>query len=274
MAVVKRVLKALATAYCYHQMLFWGCCSFVSGVLLRAVSFPWDPRRRLPQWAAILFWGKSFWHSHPLWRLRVEGRENVGPGPYLVISNHQSLVDSVVMLMIGTQVKFISHAKVFKTPLLGPYMRICGYVSVDPRNPFPAPRVAREIEGWWAMGENVCLYPEGTRSSDGEIQPFKVGGFRLALKAGVSILPVAIDGTHDVLPKGALTFRGATFKRIRARILPPIPSDACGTDPIALSRLTHDHIAGALDEMRGRASVEESSSWTVPTPPSRHRATA
>lgn len=269
MRSVKRVLKTLVTAYCYHQMLFWGLLTFLGQMIGRALTFPWDPRRRVPQAAATALWGAAFWGTHPFWRLRVEGRQNVGPGPYLVICNHQSLVDSLAMLRIGHQVKFISHAKVFKAPMLGVAMRICGYVSVDPRNPFPAPRVAREIEGWWTLGESVCLYPEGTRSSDGEIQPFKRGGFRLAHGARVGILPVAIDGTHEVMPKGALTFVGGFFKRVRVHVLPPIPWDACGDDPIALSRLTHDTIAAELDRMRGRSPVEDSSTDTVPSSGSR-----
>ena len=269
MASVKRVLKSLVTAYCYHQMLLWGLATFLGQILGRALTFPFDPRRRVPQAVASALWGAAFWLTHPFWRIRVEGKHNAGSGPYLVICNHQSLVDSLAMLMIGHQVKFISHAKVFKAPLLGMAMRICGYVSVDPRNPFPAPRVAREITGWWARGESVCLYPEGTRSRDGEIQPFKVGGFRLAHRAKVGILPVAIDGTHAVLPKGALTYVGPAFKRIRVRVLEPIPWDACGDDPIALSRLTRDTIAAELDRMRGRGPVEDSSTDTVPTPDTR-----
>jgi 1-acyl-sn-glycerol-3-phosphate acyltransferase len=141
---------------------------------------------------------------------------------------------------------------VFKAALLGPYMRLCGYVSVDPRNPFPAPDVARNIRHWWDLGESICLYPEGTRSADGELQPFKVGGFRLARDHGVEILPVVIDGTHGILPKGAATFRNGLFHPIRVRILASIHPDETAGDPIALCRLTHDRIAETLDEMRGR----------------------
>ena len=252
MASVKRVLKSLVTAYCYHQMLLWGLATFLGQILGRALTFPFDPRRRVPQAVASALWGAALWLTHPFWRIRVEGKHNAGSGPYLVICNHQSLVDSLAMLMIGHQVKFISHAKVFKAGLLGPYMRLCGYVSVDPRNPFPAPDVARNIKRWWDLGESICLYPEGTRSLDGEVQPFKVGGFRLARNHGVPILPVAIDGTHGILPKGAATFRNGLFHPIRVRILSPIHPDTFEGDPIALSKHTHDVIEASLDELRGR----------------------
>ncbi len=270
---MKRIAKALVTAVLYHQMLFWGLLVFLGHLATRPFSFPWDAARRIPHAVAAFFWGTAFWGSHPFWRLRVEGRENAGAGPYLVVCNHQSLVDSLAMLMIGHRVKFISHVKVFTAPLLGTSMRICGYIGVEPGNPFPAPRVAREINDWWALGESVCLYPEGTRSRDGEIQPFKAGGFRLAHGARIPILPVAIDGTHEALPKGARTYRGGAFKRIRVRILPPIAWDACGDDPRALCRLAHDTIAAELDKMRGR-SVTGSSSETLPTPPPKRAASA
>jgi 1-acyl-sn-glycerol-3-phosphate acyltransferase len=270
---VRRVAKALVTIVLYHQMLFWGLLVFVGHMLTRPFTFPWDPGRRVPHAVASFFWGRAFFGTHPFWRVKVEGVENAGPGPYLVICNHQSLVDSLAMLMIGHRIKFISHIKVFTAPLLGSSMRICGYIGVEPGNPFPAPRVAREINDWWALGESVCLYPEGTRSGDGEIQPFKAGGFRLAHGAKVSILPVAIDGTHEALPKGAKTYVGSPFKRIRVHVLPPIPWDACGNDPRALAHLTHDTIATELDRMRGRA-LTDSSSETLPTPPPKRVASA
>ncbi len=252
MTLVNKLRRALVTVCLYHHVLHWGLWVFLSGLLAHLPTRWWDERRRIPQHCAVLFWGKLQFWSNPFWRIRVEGRENIGDGPYLVCCNHQSLVDSMAMLMIGHQVKFISHAKVFKAGLLGPYMRLCGYVSVDPRNPFPAPDVARNIKRWWDLGESICLYPEGTRSLDGEVQPFKVGGFRLARNHGVPILPVAIDGTHGILPKGAATFRNGLFHPIRVRILSPIHPDTFEGDPIALSKHTHDVIEASLDELRGR----------------------
>ncbi len=248
---LRALLPWLVTAVCYVHILHWGLWTFVTGVLGRALTFPFDPRRRVPQACAITFWGFFQFLTHPFWRLRVEGREHLGSGgPFLVCCNHQSLLDSLAMLRLGLQVKFISHRKVFDAPLLGTMMRLCGYVAVDPRNPFPAADVAREIASWWERGESVCLYPEGTRSPDGQLQPFKFGGFRLAHKHGIPVLPVAIDGTHEILPKGAFALRGRLFHRIRVRILPPITPEQYGDDPMELSRTTHDAIGAALGEMR------------------------
>jgi len=248
---LRTLWSALVTAICYVHILHWGVWIFLTGVIGRLLTFPFDPRRRVPQACAIALWGWAQFLTNPFWRVTVEGKENLrGGGPYLVCCNHQSLLDSLAMLRIGHQVKFISHRKVFDAPLLGTVMRLCGYVAVDPGNPFPAPDVAREIAGWWDLGESVCLYPEGTRSVDGKLQPFKHGGFRLARNHGVPILPVAIDGTHEILPKGAFALRGRAFHHIRVRILPPIPAEEYGDDPIALAKTTHDRIGDALEEMR------------------------
>jgi 1-acyl-sn-glycerol-3-phosphate acyltransferase len=218
----------------------------------------WDKRRRVPQWFAITLWGRMMFWTNPLWRVHISGHEHLaGGGPFLVCCNHTSLIDSLVMLMIGHQVKFISHRKVFKAPLLGPYMHWCGYIPVDPANPFPAPEVARNIKHWWDLGESVCLYPEGTRSRDGEIQPFKRGGFRLATASRVTVVPVAIDGTYPILPKGRLTPLSGKVQHIHVRILPPITAQEYGDDPIGLSKRAHDAIAAALDEMRGRVAADD-----------------
>lgn len=227
------------------------------GLPAHLITRLWDPRRRVPQACAIFIWGKLMFWTNPFWSIRVTGMEHLqSGGPFLVCCNHQSLIDSLAMLMIGHQVKFISHEKVFKAPLLGPYMKWCGYVAVNPKNPFPAPRVARDIKHWWDLNESVCLYPEGTRSADGQLQPFKVGGFRLARNAKVTVVPVAIDGTHPILPKGRFTFEKSAFFRINIRILPPITAEDYGNDAIQLCRMTHDSIEDALAEMRGRTPVE------------------
>jgi len=274
MIIVRTILRALGTFYFYHQIMFWGLMCPVLGLPARLFTFWFDHGRRIPHACAQICWGYlNFW-TNPFWSVEVEGKEHLqGGGPFLVCCNHQSLIDSLAMLLIGHQVKFISHAKVFTAPILGLYMRVCGYISVDPANPFPAPEVARTIQGWWDQGESVCLYPEGTRSPDGELQPFKVGGFRLARSAQVAVVPVAIDGTHPILPKGGWTFKGSPFHRIRVKILPPITAEQYGDDAILLCRMTHNAIDEALGEMRGRVrdpearpSLEESVSIETPMP--------
>ncbi len=251
MSIVRSIAKWLVTAFCYHHVLHWGLWAMLFGMPAHLLTRPWDRRRRVPQWFAITLWARMMFWTNPFWRLRVTGREHLaGGGPFLVCCNHTSLIDSLAMLTIGHQVKFISHRKVFKAPLLGPYMHWCGYIPVDPANPFPAPEAARMIRRWWELGESVCLYPEGTRSRTGAIQPFKRGGFRLAVASRVTILPVAIDGTYPILPKGRLTPASAGVQQIRVRILPPITAEEYGDDAIALCKRTHDAIAEALDEMR------------------------
>jgi len=274
MIIVRTIFRFMGTVYFYHQIMFWGLMTALTGLPVRLLTFWFDPRRRYPQACATICWGKlNFW-TNPFWKIEVEGKEHLqGPGPFLVCSNHQSLIDSLAMLMIGHQLKFISNRKVFTAPILGSYMKVCGYIAVDPHNPFPAPDVARSIQGWWEKGESVCLYPEGTRSPDGELQPFKVGGFRLARNSKVSVVPVAIDGTHSILPKGGWTFKGSPFHRIRVRILPPITPEDYGDDAILLCRMTHNAIDKALGELRGRVrdpnarpSLEESVSMPVEMP--------
>ena len=146
-------------------------------------------------------------------RLRVEGGEKIGPpGPFLFLSNHQSQFDILaVVLAIPLQFRILAKQELFYIPVFGWVLKLSGFVGIDRGNREKAirslDRAAERLRG----GTSLLIYAEGTRSPDGSLLPFKKGGFVLAIQAGVPVVPIAIRGSRQVLPKGSLRIRSGTI---------------------------------------------------------------
>ncbi len=143
-------------------------------------------------------------------RLVVRGLENVPPeGTFVLVSNHASHLDvPTIVVAWPRSVRFVAKASLFRIPLFGQALRAAGHVPVvrgDPEQARAAlARAVTPLERW----TSVLFFAEGTRSPDGRLQPFKKGCLAMAEAARVPILPLAVAGTHRVLPKGRLRFRG------------------------------------------------------------------
>ena len=194
------------------------------------------------------------WWSHKLLAdaaitLTVTGREHAGDGsePLIVMSNHQSHYDIPVLFQSGLgALRMVTKAELFKVPIWGRAMARAGFIRVDRHDREQAVDALRGQGGSvLAAGMRVWIAPEGTRSRTGELGPFKSGGFRMALDQGVRILPVAIDGTREVLPaQGVVVQRG---KHVRVTVLPAIDPAAYGvTRRKELMDAVRGAIAGAL----------------------------
>lgn len=157
----------------------------------------------------------------PFWKIDIRGREKAEKNhTYVIISNHQSILDILIINCLGYRLKWISKIENKKVPILGWYLKMAGYITVDRDDRDSKDKMLAESYDCLKRGISLMLFPEGTRSPDGEIRFFKRGAFQLALSADVPILPVLIDGTGDVLPKHGLIFGG--FHRIRVRVLDPV----------------------------------------------------
>jgi len=142
-------------------------------------------------------------------RVKVMGLEHLGKKtPYIYMCNHQGNYDIFVLLScLPVQFRWIAKKELFTVPILGWAMGAANYISIDrsgKREAFDSiERAAGKIKG----GTSVVIFPEGTRSHDGSIQPFKRGGFTLALKSGVPIIPITINGSRDVMPRHSMRVR-------------------------------------------------------------------
>ena len=175
-----------------------------------------DTQIRLARvWARLLLWGSGI-------RVRVEGFEHIDPqGSYVFASNHLSYMDTpVVMANLPMQFRFIAKSGLFKIPLLGTHLGQAGHIPVhrgDPRASIKTMQTAADVIQ--KRGISMLIFPEGGRSHDGVLQPFKEGGAYIAIRAGVPLVPIALIGTDRVLPFGSGTPRTG---RVTLRVFPPI----------------------------------------------------
>jgi 1-acyl-sn-glycerol-3-phosphate acyltransferase len=216
--------------------------------------FDRDPVRfRTGLWFRRL--GATVVRINPAWRVDLAGLENVNLGqPYLVASNHQSLVDIPLLCLLPWEMKWIAKTELFGIPLVGWMMHMAGDIPLDRRQRAGAQALLK-AKGYLQKGCSVMVFPEGTRSRDSKIHAFTDGAFALAIKAGVPVLPVAIEGSHDCLPKGGWMF--GEPKDIHIRVLPPIDTSGLGSKDAG--SLQHRVRASILDQVaRARgASVED-----------------
>jgi 1-acyl-sn-glycerol-3-phosphate acyltransferase len=145
----------------------------------------------------------------------------------------------------------VTKAELFKVPIWGRAMEAAGFIRIDRHDRDQAVGALRDRGGsLLAAGTRVWIAPEGTRSRTGVLGPFKSGGFRMALDLGVRILPVAIEGTRDVLP--AKGFVVQTGKRVKVTVLPPLDPTAYGVERRhELMTEVRRAIAGALGQTAG-----------------------
>lgn len=150
-------------------------------------------------WARMLLWLSGI-------RVDVIGRENVLIGrPQIFMANHQSDFDILIVLAhIPGQFRWIAKKELFKIPIFGQAMKNAGYIEIDRQNHERAMKSLDEAAAKIREGKSVVTFPEGTRSKDGTIKPFKQGLFHLAIQVGVPIVPISIIGAHEIMPKRTL----------------------------------------------------------------------
>jgi 1-acyl-sn-glycerol-3-phosphate acyltransferase len=138
--------------------------------------------------------------------VRVDGLSNIEPDKsYIYMANHQSNFDIPVLLgYLPVQFRWLAKAELFKIPMFGRAMLAAGYVKIDRFNQQSAFESISEAAQKMKNGVSVMIFPEGTRSKDGRIRPFKKGGFVMAVDSGVPIVPVIIRGTWPIMAKSSL----------------------------------------------------------------------
>ena len=134
----------------------------------------------------------------------VKGLEHLTNPPYVFMCNHQSALDIYTLqAFLPYSFKWIAKRQLFKIPFIGWAMGRTGYISIDREKPREALKAMEEAAQKIRNGMNIVIFPEGTRSVDGTLLPFKKGGFTLALRAMVPIVPIGIYGTSRLQPKGS-----------------------------------------------------------------------
>jgi 1-acyl-sn-glycerol-3-phosphate acyltransferase len=186
---------------------------------LAFVTFPFDRRGRVIHLYARL-WGWLILRANGV-KVQLTGLENVDPArPCIYMCNHQGNFDIFALLAcLPMQFRWVAKVELFRIPILGWAMSTAGYISLDRSRRKMAYRsmeiAARKIK----EGTSVVIFPEGSRSFDGALQPFMNGGFTLAIKAGVPICPITIDGTWSIMPRTTLRIKRGNIRITMHRLI-------------------------------------------------------
>jgi 1-acyl-sn-glycerol-3-phosphate acyltransferase len=218
---------------------------FVGAVLVWLVTLPFD-RRRVVLHLYSCAWAVFYVYVNPLWKLRTTGREHLPwRGPAVIVANHASLVDILVLFDLFRPFKWVSKAENFKLPFIGWNMRLNGYVSLVRGDRESVAAMLDHCRRLIARGNPVLFFPEGTRTRDGRLQPFKDGAFELALEHGIPLICVAVHGTGRALPKHGMILKEHVDAHVE--VLAPLdPGDFASVD--ALRDAARERIAAALGE--------------------------
>jgi 1-acyl-sn-glycerol-3-phosphate acyltransferase len=196
---------------------------FITGLIILLLTFPFDPNRSVLHYHSYV-WGLLHFWINPWWRIYCTGKENVNKKkPYIIVSNHQSMLDICLMYTIPRQFKWVSKKEALKIPIVGWALWLHRDILINRGEGASVKRMISEAQQF--LKDTVCItiFPEGTRTKDGRIHEFKEGAFLLSRLTKTAILPVVIDGTYDVMPN-----RGFSFKRKQkfyVKILPEISEE-------------------------------------------------
>lgn len=192
-------------------------------------------------WARGLFFGACA-------RLEVEGADTIDwSRPLVLVANHQSMIDICALFRaVPVPLRFMLKQELSKVPFVGWYARAMGMVFIDRGNPRDARRSLLAAVDTLHRGAILCAFPEGTRSRDGSVGPFKGGAFQLAIEAGAPVVPVAIHGSGAVLPPSGFAVRPGT---IRVRFGAPIETHKLqAQDRSALAQHAREAVATLVAE--------------------------
>lgn len=171
------------------------------------------------------YWCARWWCRLVAWsigaRIKVYGKENLAPDRcYVYMANHASLIDiPALFAYLPYQFRIMAKKELFYFPFLGWHLWAAGHFAVDRSDARKSARSLRRVIQGLRRGRSLAVFPEGTRSADGRLKEFKPGAFKIAIRAGAEIVPVAIRGTHEMLPKGSLAPRAG---RVEVIIAEPI----------------------------------------------------
>lgn len=242
-------LRVVLSALFWVYLVSTSAVLYAVALVIRLLTWPFD-RRRAVLHRFTCWWAFHYVQLSPFWRPHIEGRNRVPRGPAVFVANHQSLGDILVLFGIKKHFKWVSKASVFKTPFIGWNMTLNDYVPLRRGDPGSIQKMMDHCRAHLARGSSLMIFPEGTRSRDGEIKDFKHGAFTLAAEANVPIIPVVVEGTIEALPKSGWIMRNGAKLDVYVRVLDPMhPVDHDG-DAVALREAVRARMVDELARMR------------------------
>jgi 1-acyl-sn-glycerol-3-phosphate acyltransferase len=246
-------MNLIKSLWVWFSSITFVLLAFPVAILLWLLALAFD-RRRLMNNRWMVIQGIVLTKMSPFWKVIVDGREKIDQKQaYIIIPNHQSLLDIVFFNMLRHRLRWVSKNEIFRVPLVGWEMKMVKYIELIRGNKASVIKMMEKCVESLQDGISVVIFPEGTRSLTGAIGKFKTGAFQLAVKTDKPLLPVLIDGTGEIMPKkGGIIFRNRRI--VRLRVLDPIFPGQFGTgDPEELATRVQAMMVTAMDQLRSEA---------------------
>ncbi len=240
------MLRAVGSAIYWCVAVLIAVAMFPVALLCWAVTLPFD-RRKVALHRFTCFWASLYTWLNPIWPVRVIGRDKIDPKEaYVMVANHQSLLDIFVMFRLFCHFKWVSKVENFRIPMVGWNMRLNEYIELKRGDSASISAMLQACREMLRAGSSIMMFPEGTRSSNGKLRKFKPGAFELAKDAHRPLLPIVVRGTASALPKKGLILRG--HHEIQIEVLDAIAYESFADEsPEDLAQRVQTLIGSCLD---------------------------
>ena len=226
----------------FHALIAWPIYLFWTLVLGFFIGVgalnPSDKLRRFGLKSLSWIWGGAMWRTQPFWSRKTLGLENLSEGPFVIVANHQSVLDIPRLFSLPIPLTVSARPGIFHVKVMGQFLSLSGQINTD--NLLTHAKAALE------EGISVVVFAEGTRSPDGEVHRFRQGAFHLAKETNTPILPVALDGAGHILGKRGY-IPTQTFVTTYLSVLPPVLPDG---PPSELAKQVRAQISTEVHRLR------------------------
>ncbi|MDR1554350.1 MAG: 1-acyl-sn-glycerol-3-phosphate acyltransferase [Prevotellaceae bacterium] len=214
-------MKLIYNIIVYICFIVLSILFLILSAIALVVFYPFDRRRFIIHKLSKWWTNQCFIHLNPFWKIISTGKELVDKNKtYIIVSNHQSLMDIGFMYYVPCVFKWISKREALSIPIIGQMLYIHGDILIRRGKSESAKKMLSKSRKWLKYGASIAVFPEGTRTKDGQVHRFKEGAFLLAKQTKTPILPVVLDGAFAVLPKNEMLLK--MKHRFHIKILPEI----------------------------------------------------
>jgi len=229
-------MKAIISVFIWAGSGLLTILLFLAVFTLNILLFPFDKKKKVTH-RQCFWWSDLLIALNPYWSLKVSGLEHIDrQKTYVIIANHQSMADIVVLYQTKMQFKWVAKASLFKVPFIGWCLSLIKHIKLTRGDFSSIKEIYHQASNWLQKDMSVLFFPEGTRSSSDEMGEFQNGAFKFAIKEKKPILPICLKGTHAAIPKGSWIFR--TKVAAKVIVLEPIATAGYGPGDFALLRDT------------------------------------
>ena len=219
-------MKAIISIWIWIGSVLLTILLFFVVLVLTILLFPFDKKKKFTH-AQCFWWSDAVIGLNPFWGVKVRGLENIDPKKtYVIIANHQSMSDIVVLYQIKSQFKWVAKASLFDVPFIGWCLTLIKHIKLNRGDFASIKEIYHKASEWLRRDMSVLFFPEGTRSLDGRMGEFQNGAFKLAIKEKKPILPICIQGAQEAIPKGSWIFKSKVA--VSVSVLPEIATDTLG----------------------------------------------